>query len=174
MCLIAHYYGDVTPPSSSLSLFTFRCFRSPHPPLTRTPSVYSFFSLSLLPQFLPFPHFLSHFYSVIVGRDPGYWYDVMIHYSSDSFFHPSFSCGWDIFPYLLLSQTATSGGLVSVCQPWATTSLLKTGPSKTTTFLSQTHAALYTPNPPPLFFFLPSRQQRPCIKQRAVKKPDIR
>lgn len=65
-----------------------------------------------------------------------------------------------------LSQTAASGGLVSVCQPCRTTSLLMTSPTKTTTFISRCSAPLS-----PRLFYLHS--SRPCTKQHAVKRPDI-
>lgn len=130
MCLIA-VIAEMHTPSSLLTvspgLFTFYYFPSsstrPSSTPALTPPLCLCYPNSVSATFLSFPLSHSHLYSVIVGKYPEYWYDVMIHHSS-LLFLSLLSYQWDICPYLLLFQTATSGGLINLCQPCTTTTFL--------------------------------------------------
>lgn len=98
------------------------------------------------------------------GQDAGYQYNLVIYDWPDGFFPPlffhlSFPENRTLFRGSRPLRLATSGGLVSVCQPGRTTFLFNADPSTTATFFI-TH--------PRVFFgcFFP-----PDIKHFQFKKP---
>lgn len=133
------------------------------------PSALSLFSTVSL-QFFPCPLFLSHSYSVIVGWDPGYRHDVIIHYSSDIFPHLSFPAdgtyfrtSWSFRPLPLV----VSSVCVRLARPPPCLRLIQVKPQP---FYHRPIPCLTPLTPLDNIFFLPSQQQRLCIKQHAVKK----
>lgn len=92
--------------------------------------------------FLVFPPLSYQFCCHRTGSRISIWcYDLLL-IGHLCFFHLVFPPNGTHFHTPWLSQTAASGGLVSVCQPCRTTSLLMTGPTETTTFISQCFAPL--------------------------------
>lgn len=113
---------------------------------------------------------ISHFYSVTVGRAPGYRYEVMIRRSSNilAFSFPAFPADGTHFhiPPALSDRCLWWSRQVFV-SPARPPPRFRPVQEKPQPFYRRPTPRFAPPTPP---FIPPSQQKRPCIKQHAVKK----